>query len=333
MFDHYIAVDWAQRNMAIARMTGCSDKITTIDVPSDIKELQLYLGRLRGRKCFCFEESTGSQWLYTELREHVDELIVCDPYRNHLLKEGAKSDKIDAMKLVKLLRAGLLKPVYHSGEDFILLRKLVSGHIDLVKAGVRLKNQKSALFRASGKKRGDERPQGKADIFVLDGIERGLAAYEQDRNRYEAEFRRLSKKHKAISLLKSLPGIKDINAMKIAALVVDPRRFPTVGHFWSYCGLIKLDRTSGGRSYGKKNPRCCRILKCVFKGAAVICIQESKNNPLRDYYLYLINEKHLPDYDARNAVARRIATLAWGILKSGKRFDPKRRLPSCKKQI
>ena len=47
-YDHYIGVDWSIKNMAIARMTAKSNKITVIDVPSDVKELQVYLGSLRG---------------------------------------------------------------------------------------------------------------------------------------------------------------------------------------------------------------------------------------------------------------------------------------------
>ncbi len=39
IYDHYIAMDWSSINMAIARMTKQSNKITAIDVPSDIKEL------------------------------------------------------------------------------------------------------------------------------------------------------------------------------------------------------------------------------------------------------------------------------------------------------
>jgi hypothetical protein len=46
MFNHYIAIDWAMSNMAIARMTEKSNRIVTIDVPSEIKELQLYLNNL-----------------------------------------------------------------------------------------------------------------------------------------------------------------------------------------------------------------------------------------------------------------------------------------------
>ena len=41
MFDHYIAVDWAQSNMAIARMTAVADKISVIDVPASVKEENL----------------------------------------------------------------------------------------------------------------------------------------------------------------------------------------------------------------------------------------------------------------------------------------------------
>ena len=33
-------------------------------------------------------------------------MLVCDPRRNALLKEGNKSDKIDARKLADLLRTG-----------------------------------------------------------------------------------------------------------------------------------------------------------------------------------------------------------------------------------
>ena len=43
MYDHYIAVDWAQSNMAIARMTKESPAIKIINVPSSVKELQVYL--------------------------------------------------------------------------------------------------------------------------------------------------------------------------------------------------------------------------------------------------------------------------------------------------
>jgi len=151
IYDHYIAIDWAAKNMAIARMTKKSNKITAIDVPSDIVELQFYLKNLKGTKILAVEETTTSQWLYTELKDYVDKLLICDPYRNSLLKEGPKTDKIDATKLVQLLRANLMKEVFHSTDKFIYLRRIVSGYEDLVKSGVRLKNQRYSMLRVCGK--------------------------------------------------------------------------------------------------------------------------------------------------------------------------------------
>lgn len=131
--------------MAIARLTAKSNKISIIDVPSDLAELKIYLKQLRGKIILTFEETTTSRWLWTELREHVDKILVCDPYRNSLLSEGPKTDKIDAEKLVKLLKADLLKEVYHSNNEFLDLRKLISSYEGLIKSGVKLKNRRSAL--------------------------------------------------------------------------------------------------------------------------------------------------------------------------------------------
>jgi len=321
-FDHYIAVDWAQRNMAIARMTALSSKINVIDVPSSVKELQVYLDQLKGKKVLTVEESTSSQWLYTELKEHVDELLVCDPYRNHLLKEGPKSDKIDASKMVQLLRANLLKPVYHSGDEFIYLRKLVSGYQDAVKAGVRLKNQRSALFRGNGilpTKMG--KLENPAEQFVLEGLDRHIESFKQEKKRYEEEISRLCKKHKVLKNLITIPGIGEIGAIKIASRVVDPGRFETKGDFLSYSGLIRLEKMSGGKSYGKKKARYCSMLKDVFKYAAFNATLELTTTSFKGYYEYLIQEKKYPPHNARNAVARRVAILTWGVLKSGKPFQ------------
>ena len=173
MFDHYIALDWSSSVMALARMTPSTGKVQVHEVPSNIKELILYLQHLKGKRVLTLEESTASQWLYTELKKYVDEIVVCDPYRNHLLREGAKSDRIDATKLVQLLRAGLLKPVFHCGDDFIYLRKLVSGYIDLVKTGTRMKNQRFALFQAVGKNPKEKALERSAESFVLEGLDRG----------------------------------------------------------------------------------------------------------------------------------------------------------------
>ena len=323
IYDHYIAIDWAAKNMAIARMTKKSNKITAIDVPTDLSELKIYLKSLQGTKILAIEETTTSQWLYTELSDYVDKILICDPYRNRLLSEGPKDDKIDASKLVQLLKAGLMKEVYHSADKFLYLRRVVSGYDDLIKAGVRSQNQRYNLLRACGKtgyEKGKIRLERSGEQFVLECLNRQIAAYGEEKNEYENEFAKLAKKHKEIRDQKSLPGIGDIHAVKIVAYLVTPYRFPDKGHYLSYTGLIKLEKKSGGKVYGKKNPRYCRQLKNVYKTGVLAAIKGG--NPIHDYYEYLIREKNYPEYQARHQASRRLATLSLGVFKSGKKYQP-----------
>jgi transposase len=326
IYDHYIAIDWAAKNMAIARMTKKSNKITAIDVPTDVAELQFYLKNLKGTKVLAFEETTTSQWLYVELKDHVDRLVVCDPHRNKLLNEGAKTDKIDASKLVQLLKANLLKEVYHSTDRFLYLRRVVSGYEDLIKAGVRLQNQRYSLLRACGK-RGDEKAISQlpfqGEQFVLECLDRQIESYESEKKGYEKEFKALAEKYPEIRHQKSLPGIGDINAVKIVARVVSPYRFASKGHYLSYAGLIKHEKISGQKSYGKRSPRYCRQLKDVYKTGVNAAI--GGNNPINDYYEYLVKEKGEPSYDARHKSCRRLAMLSLGVFKSGRKYQPFRR--------
>lgn len=329
IFDHYIAIDWAEKNMAIARMTKKSNKITAIDVPSDLEELILYLKRLKGTKVLAMEETTVAQWLYTELKPFVNRLIVSDPNRNKLLGEGPKNDKIDARKLVHLLRSNLLKEVYHSGSDYLNLRRLVSGYEDLIRATVRLKNQRASLLKACGVRETEEIIlKTEIDKQVLSSIDRQLVLHDAEKIIYIKTFRELSKKYIAIRHQMDLPGINLISAVKIISRVVSPFRFATNGQFLSYAGLIKLERISGGRSYGKKKPRYSRQLKNAYKTAVAAAI--GGKNEINDYYEYLINKKRRTEFNARNAACRRIAILSLGVFRSGKKYKKITRGSLCK---
>ena len=320
-YDHYIAVDWSITNMAIARMTAKSNSIKVQDVPSDLEELRVYLKSLSGSKIMTIEECGVSHWLYVELKDFVDRIIICDPYRNALLKEGPKTDKIDASKLVQLLKANLLKEVFHSDDRFLDLRRLVSGYEDLVKSGVRLKNQRYGLLRVcglTGQEKSDYRLKNPTDQMVLGAMERQIETYEKEKAGYETEFDKLRKKYSEIKNQDSLPGIGLIGAVKIVSRVVTPGRFPDTGHFLSYAGLVTLEKRSGMMSYGRKKPRCSPGLKCVYKTAAMAVI--GGKSSFNDYYEDLI-KKGYAEYNARHKLARRLAVLSWGIFKSGKKYQ------------
>jgi len=319
-YDHYIAVDWAQSNMAVARLTLHAKKATVKDVPADLHDLKAYLVSLKGRKILTFEETTTAHWLYVELRDLVDDILICDPYRNKLLSDGPKTDKIDACKLAELLRSNLLKPVYHSCDELIALRKLVSGYDDMIQRGVRLKNQRSALLRGLGLSKDEELASVHVvERFVMANVERAIAAYEADRKLYEAEFERHIRTSTMLRLLKQIPGIGTIGSVKLGAAIVNGERFPDSQHFHSYAGLVRHDKISGGRSYGTRKPRYRRDVKAVFKTAALNATVN--DNCFTPYYHYLVDKKRYPDHQARHAVARKIATAVYGVMKNKTKFN------------
>jgi hypothetical protein len=161
-----------------------------------------------------------------------------------------------------------------------------------------------------------------SDRYVLGALERQIEAYEKEKKGYEKEFEQLRKRHLEIRHQESLPGIGTIHAVKIVSRVVSPYRFPDKGNYLSYCGLVKLDKVSGGRSYGQKNSRYCHQLKSVYKTGAFAAVGEGKNNPIHNYYEFLIREKGYPEYQARHAASRRLAILSWGVFKSKKEYQP-----------
>jgi len=134
---------------------------------------------------------------------------------------------------------------------------------------------------------------------------------------------RLAKDYPEIRHQKSLPEIGPIHAVKIVARLVTPYRFKNKGHYLSYTGLIKLEKMSGGRSYGRKDPRFCRQLKSVYKTSTWAAI--NGNNPISDYYTYLIKEKGYPEHNARHKACRKLAILSLGVFKSAKKYQPYRR--------
>jgi hypothetical protein len=154
-------------------------------------------------------------------------------------------------------------------------------------------------------------------------MDRQIEAHKQEKEGYEIEFSRLAKDYPEISHQKSLPGIGPIHAVKIVARVVTPYRFADKGHYLSYTGLIKLDKISGGRSYGRKNSRYCRELKSVYKTSTWAAI--GGNNPINDYYEYLIQEKRYPEHNARHKACRKLAILSLGVFKSARKYQPYRR--------
>jgi transposase len=68
-----------------------------------------------------FEEGNWAAWLYDLLKPHLSEVVVCNPRKNALLKDGSKSDRIDARKLAELLRGNHLTSPEHGRQPSVSL--------------------------------------------------------------------------------------------------------------------------------------------------------------------------------------------------------------------
>src|SRR5438034_5113474 len=109
--------------------------------------LEFFAG-LRGTLSVTFEEGTWAAWLYDLLKPHVAKVVVCNPRKNARLKDGNKSDRIDARKLAELLRLDNLKSVYHGETGVRMLRELARSYLTIVKDLTRVMNRLKALYRS-----------------------------------------------------------------------------------------------------------------------------------------------------------------------------------------
>ncbi len=93
-YDHYIAIDRSQVNIALVRSTCKNPEPKVLQwEKSDIKLVKEYLSKLNGSIIMTIEETTTSHWLYVELKSFVDRIIICDPYHNRLLSDGQRPTK------------------------------------------------------------------------------------------------------------------------------------------------------------------------------------------------------------------------------------------------
>jgi transposase len=148
-----------------------------------------------------------------------------------------------------------------------------------------------------------------------------LETLEKEREQYLAAIYKLGRAFPEIKLLKTIPGIGDIQAAKILSQVISAQRFKDKHKFWSYCGLVRHRMESAGRIYGSRRGWGNRILKCVFKTAAQTVVRGE--NELRAYYDRL-RAKGTSDRSAKNAVSRKLAAISLSILKTGCPYDEAR---------
>ncbi len=137
MSRYYVGLDVDKASVCAAVLDQMGKLVMESVVETSAVTVLDFLKGLRGRVEVTFEEGTHAAWLYDVLKKTKAGVVVCDPRKNRLLRDGNKSDLVDARKLAQLLRAGLLSPVYHGEHGTRDLKELVRSYEYLVEDSTR----------------------------------------------------------------------------------------------------------------------------------------------------------------------------------------------------
>ena len=315
----YIGMDVHKESISIAVMNACGKYVMECVIETKASIILQFVHGLSGDLHVTFEEGTWAAWLYDLLKPHVTEVLVCNPRKNALLKEGSKGDKIDARKLVELLRLNNLKPVYHGESGVRTLKELARSYLTITKDVGRVMNRLKALYRSWGILcPGNEvyAPRHRVEWLAKireAGVRRRAEHYYQQldvlrllRQEVRRDLLGESKKHKAWKLLRQIPGIGPIRAALLIALIQTPHRFRTKRQLWNYSGLGLETHDSAqyrvvkGQLLRSKKPVTLRglnkdhnhDLKDIFKGAAMR--SSTAAGPLHDFYEALLAKGRKP---------------------------------------
>src|ERR1700692_4036467 len=124
-------MDVHQATISVAVMDSVGKLILESILETKAATILQFIGGLCGSLQVTFEEGTSAAWLYDLLKPRVANVLVCDPRKNALLKDGSKSDRIDARKLAELLRGNHLKPVYHGEHGLRTLKELGRSYVNI----------------------------------------------------------------------------------------------------------------------------------------------------------------------------------------------------------
>jgi transposase len=341
----YIGMDVHKESISIAVRNDAGKIVMECLIETKASMILQFIHGLRGDLQVTFEEGTSAAWLYDLLKPHVTRVVVCDPRKNASMKEGNKSDKIDARRLAELLRLNHLSPVYHGEHGLRSLKELVRSYLTITKDLGRVMSRVKAIYRSWGIAcTGKEvyaprhRSEWLGKISEL-GVRRRAEFYYQQldalrtlRRPVRRDLLAECKKHQAWKRLCQIPSIGLIRAAVLLGILQTPHRFRTKRQLWTYSGLGIETRSSadhrsvdGQLERAKKqicirglNQNCNHDLKNLFKGAAIVA--SSKPGPFQEFYTALLTKGIRPEM-ARLTLARKIATIVLIVWKRGVSFD------------
>ena len=278
-------------------------------------------------------EATGNALAIARIIEpRVGRVVLANPKAVKNATQSAKTDKLDARTLAKLLAAGFLPEVWTPDEQTRVLRRRISRRAQLVRQRTREKNQVHAilirnlkgrspaadLFGVAGRSwlaaqelPSDEREMVEACVRGIDFLDHEVAAID----RALAELVLASPE---LRRLLTLPGVNFVTACALLAAIGDVRRFPTARHLVSYLGLDPRARQPGSEParHGRISKQGPGEARHVLVEAAWHAARTT--GPLRAFHERIAVRR------GRNiatvAVARKLVVIAWHMLSRGEDY-------------
>src|SRR5215203_1506795 len=278
-------------------------------------------------------EVTGSCWEVARILEpHVERVVVVSPDDTAIAQARAKTDRLDARTLARLLWSGELESVWMPDERCRILRRRLARREQSVRARTRAKNEIHAALQ--------RRLQGKrpcSDLFGVKGRQwlAGLELPLEERESIDAAMRHVEFLDTEIAAaerliaqqalgwpeirrLMTVPGVNLICAATFIAAVGDPRRFLSSRKLVAYLGLDPRVRQSGdapARS-GRISKRGSAAARWALVEAAWSVVRQP--GPLHAFYDR--TRARRGHGKAIVATARKLAILFWCMLCRGEDY-------------
>jgi transposase len=118
-----------------------------------------------------------------------------------------------------------------------------------------------------------------------------------------------------------MPGIGEATAAKLLAEIVDVNQYRSARQVAAFAGLVPKHRESGSSVRGK--PRLCKVGTARLRKALYFpAIVATQHNPIIKAVSERLRERGKCPMLIVGAAMRKLIHIAYGVLKSGKPFDP-----------
>ena len=248
----------------------------------------------------------------------------------------AKNDKVDALKIARLLKGGNLPQAYVYPPEMRATRDLLRRRLHFVRRRANLlahvQNTHHQYNRDVPSKRlaYAANRAGVAEAFEDVDVRKSLALdlalvadYDGKIKEVQLHLERRAKQHDADAYyrLRSVPGIGKILALTILYEIHDIARFPRVQDFLSYARLVKCEHSSAGKKLGSGGAKIGNVhLKWAFSEAATLFL---RNNPRGQAYVRRQAGKHGKP-KALSILAAKLGRAVYHMLRNERSFDAER---------